>query len=259
MPLPLIAVDIGNSAIKLALFRRPSQEFPEPEWMRVLEPGAPIPPETAADFPAQANWSVASVQRESEQTLAHWVRSQRPADAYRLMTHTDLPLAVRVDQPERVGIDRLAAAVAANVLREPGRPAVVICAGSAVTVNLIADDGAFEGGAILPGFRMSAVALSSADLLPEVLLQSAHDPPPVLGKDTEGAIRSGLFWGAVGAVRELIERYGEVHRRLQVFVTGGDLQRLAPLVSAEAQFVPNLVLAGIAVSARSRDQRFTED
>lgn len=252
MPLPLIAVDIGNSALKLALFTRPSQEFPEPDWLRVLEPGETIPPETAAYLPAQAQWAVASVQRESERGLATWVRSQRPEDSYRLLAHQDLPLTVRLDQPERVGIDRLAAAVAVNSLRQPDRPAVVICAGSAVTVNLIADDGAFEGGAILPGFRMSAVALSNADLLPEVLLQSAHDPPPVLGKNTEGAIRSGLFWGAVGAVRELIERYGEGHRRLQVFVTGGDLQRLAPLVSAEAQFVPNLVLAGIAVSARSK-------
>jgi type III pantothenate kinase len=123
---------------------------------------------------------------------------------------------------------------------------VVVDAGSAVTVDLVSGDGAFAGGVILPGFRMSARALSTADLLPEVLFQSSSEPPPVLGKNTEGAIQSGLFWGTVGAVREIIERYAENHRRPQVFVTGGDLQRLAPLMSAKAQFVPHLVLSGIA-------------
>jgi type III pantothenate kinase len=246
-PLPLIAVDIGNSSTKLALFSRATPELPQPDWVRSLEPAAEIPSDLTALLPQAATWSIASVQRDSQRRLRDWLKEQRPHDAQRLLTFGDLPLAIRVDHPERVGIDRLAAAVAANTLRDPGRPAVVVCAGSAVTINLIAEDGGFEGGAILPGFRMGALALASADLLPDVLL-SPNEPPPVLGKNTEAAIRSGLFWGAVGAVREIVERYAEEHRRLQVFVTGGDLQRLAPLVSADALFVPNLVLAGIAVA-----------
>jgi type III pantothenate kinase len=249
MSFPLIAVDIGNSATKLALFTRSASGLPEPDWVRRLEPTEAIPSGLAALLPAVATWAVASVQRESERRLAQWVSGQRTGERYQLLTFRDFSLPLRVDQPERVGVDRLAAATAANVLREPGRPAVVVCAGSAVTINLVAEDGGFEGGAILPGFRMGARALASADLLPDVLFQSPTKAPPVLGKNTEAAIRSGLFWGAVGAVREIVERYGEEHRRLQVFVTGGDLERLAPLVSAEAQFVPNLVLAGIAVAS----------
>ena len=247
-PLPLIAVDIGNSSTKLALFSRVTADLPQPDWVRSLEPATEIPSNLAELFPPTATWSIASVQRDSQRRLADWLQQRRPRDTQHVLTHRDLPLTIRVEHPERVGIDRLAAAVAANTLRDPSRPAVVVCAGSAVTVNLIAEDGGFEGGAILPGFRMGATALASADLLPDVLL-SPHEPPPVLGKNTEAAIRSGLFWGAVGAVREIVERYAEGHRRLQVFVTGGDLQRLAPLVSADALFVPNLVLAGVAVTA----------
>jgi len=246
---PLIAVDIGNSATKLALFSRASSGLPAPDWVRLLEPTETFASDLVSLLPAAATWTVASVQRDSEQRLAKWVSEHRPHDRYRQLSYRDFALPVRVDQPGRVGIDRLAAATAANVLRDPGRPAVVVCAGSAVTINLIAEDGGFEGGAIFPGFRMGARALASADLLPDVLFQSPSKPPPVLGKNTEAAIRSGLFWGAVGAVREILERYGEEHRRLQVFVTGGDLERLAPLVSAEAQFVPNLVLVGIAVAS----------
>jgi type III pantothenate kinase len=247
--LPLIAVDIGNSSTKLALFSRIVAGLPQPDWVRSLEPGAEVSGELAALLPAAAIWSIASVRRDSQRRLADWLQKHRPDDQCHWLTHRDLPLVIRAEQVERIGTDRLAAVVAANTLRDAGRAAVVVCAGSAVTINLVAEDGGFEGGAILPGFRMGALALASADQLPDVLL-SPQEPPAVLGRNTEAAIRSGLFWGAVGAVREIIERYGEEHRRLQVFVTGGDLQRLAPLVSADAQFVPHLVLAGIAVANR---------
>lgn len=249
MSLPLIAVDIGNSATKLALFAESAgTPLPEPVWTHALDSFELL----AALLPPVARWRVASVHRESERRLAQWIAAFRGQDDYHLLTYRDLPLELRVDQPDRVGLDRLAAAVGANVLRDRSRPAVVVSAGSAVTVNLVAPDGAFEGGAILPGFRMSARALAGADLLPEVLFQPMPDAPTVIGKDTESAIRSGLFWGTVGAVREIIERFSEAHRRPQVFVTGGDLERLAPLASADAQFIPHLVLAGIALSDRCR-------
>jgi type III pantothenate kinase len=247
----LLAVDIGNSSTKVGLYLEPVACPPLATWVQSLDTGVEPGEELPAQLPLQAAWWVASVQRERERRFAAWVKQHRPLDEYRLLTFRDLPLEIRVDHPEQVGLDRLAVAVAVNALRDADRPAVVIGAGSALVVNLIAADGAFEGGAILPGFRMGAIALSNADLLPEVLFRSSDEPPPVLGKNTEAAIRSGLFWGAVGAVREIIERYAEDHRRPQVFVTGGDLQRLAPLVSAEAQFVPNLVLSGIAIAARA--------
>jgi len=247
-PSPLIAVDIGNSSTKLALFTEVGDALPQPVWVRQMEPGDDLPVDVAQRLPSFAHWAIASVHRERQRRLIDWLQLQRPHDSHELLSYRNMPLPIRVDQPERVGIDRLAAAVAANVLRQRGRPAVIVCAGSAVTINLVAEDGGFEGGAILPGFRMGARALAGADQLPEVLL-SPNDPPPALGKNTEEAIRSGLFWGTVGAVRELIDRYRQEFRSLEVFVTGGDLQRLAPLVSAEARFIPNLVLAGVAASA----------
>lgn len=248
---PLIAVDIGNSSTKLGLFEAASAgEMPQPIWVDSLRDDRFA---MAGKLPAaHVQWRVVSVQRNRELELAEWVREQRPGDDYRLLSFRDLPLEVRVDRPDRVGMDRLAAAVGANVLREPRCPAVVVDAGSAVTVDLIAADGAFEGGVILPGFRMSARALANADLLPEVLWRTADEPPPVLGKNTEGAIRSGLFWGAVGAVREIIARYRESHPNLQIFVTGGDLQRLAPLLGGESRFVPNLVLSGIVIACEQQ-------
>lgn len=252
---PLVAVDIGNSSTKLGLFDSlpsvnslpvlqlvlecPTAELPPSDWLRRL------PPEALA-------WRVASVQREGSKRLASLVRGERPSDDFRLLDYRDLPLQIALDAPERIGIDRLAAAVAANALRDPHRPAIVISAGTAVTINLVCERGVFQGGVILPGFRLSAQALSDgADLLPLALLDVEDDPPPVVGQNTAAAIRSGLFWGAVGSVREIVARMSEpLAAPPQVFVTGGDLRRLAPLVSDGAQFVPQMVLAGIALAER---------
>jgi type III pantothenate kinase len=258
----LIAVDIGNSSTKLGFFRGPlapraetsprdAASLPQPDGTIDYPTGRPPPDDLLAQLPSEpARWRVASVQREGQRLLTEWVQAHRPHDDFRVLAHTDLPLSVRVDHPERVGLDRLAAAVAANAIRQLGRAAIVVDAGSAVTVDLVAGDGAFEGGVILAGFRLQAEALfGGADLLPLAMLAPQDEPPPVLGKNTEAAIRSGLFWGAVGAVREVIERLSaDLPEPPQAFVTGGDLKRLAPLVGGDAQFVPHMVLAGLAIA-----------
>jgi type III pantothenate kinase len=203
------------------------------------------------ELPSQCcTWHIASVHREGTRLLTAWLKSNRPADEVCVLTHARLPIVARLEWPDRVGIDRLAAAVAANELRTPGAPAIVIDAGSAITVDLVASDGAFEGGVIMPGFRMSAEALSTADLLPVAPFSPSDPPPAIVGKDTLAAIRSGLFWGAVGAVREVIERIAlGLERPPEIFVTGGDLRQLADQLGDEATFVPNMVLSGIAVAA----------
>ena len=94
-----------------------------------------------------------------------------------------------------------------TAIRDSDRAAIVVCAGTALVVNVVSAGGAFEGGVILAGFRMLAKALfETADLLPLAEWRSGDEPPPVIGKNTEAAIQSGLFWGAVGAVREIVDQ-----------------------------------------------------
>jgi type III pantothenate kinase len=275
---PLIAVDIGNSVTKLGWFAAADSSsgtdtrqmadsagdflapLPQPTCVREFPTGQTPSDDVLNQLPpGPISWQVASVQRDGLRVLSRWVETHRGDDEFRVLSRDDFPLVVRVDAPDRVGIDRLAAAVCANTLREVGRPAIFVCAGTAVTVNLLARDGAFEGGVILAGFRMQAESLyTTADLLPLTLLVPDQGPPRVIGKNTEDAIRSGLFWGAVGAVREVIARMtDELAAQTpdspsgpmapQLFVTGGDLARLAPLVDQEARFVPQMVLRGIAL------------
>jgi type III pantothenate kinase len=249
----LIAVDIGNSRAKAGWFDQAAidAKLPRPAMTRNLVTGHTPPDEWLEWLIADPiRWRVVSVNREGLRVFSDWVRVRRPQDDLRVLTLDDMPLPVRVDHPDQVGLDRLAAAVAASALRAPDRAAIVVSAGTALTVNVIGREGAFEGGVILAGFRMQAQALfQTADLLPLAAWKPGEEPP-VVGKNTEAAIQSGLFWGAVGAVREIVGRVArEVGHQPQVFVTGGDLARLAPLVGDDTQFVPNLVLAGIAIAS----------
>jgi type III pantothenate kinase len=183
-----------------------------------------------------------------------------------LLSSADLPLVVRLERPDMVGIDRLVDAVAVNRLREPDRPAVIVDVGTAITVDLVSADGAFLGGSILPGLAMSARALNEfTDLLPLIDVAELADPPPALGTSTESAMQSGLFWGAVGAIRELIDQLVVVpllrqkqcneekypNARPQVFLTGGAGATVAELLGPDAQYVPHLTLAGIVLAVEN--------
>jgi type III pantothenate kinase len=196
-------------------------------------------------------WYIGSVNRPSATRLLDWLRCRRPQDRLTLLAAGDLPLEVRVPRPDMVGVDRLLDALAANALRGPGRPAVVIDVGTAITVDLVSAEGAFLGGAILPGIAMSARALHEfTDLLPLLDLSELAAPPPALGTETAAALRAGLFWGAVGGVRELIGQLAGPQRP-QVILTGGASPAVAELLGPSAQLVPHLTLAGIALAART--------
>ena len=199
-------------------------------------------------------WHIGSVNRPAASRLIDWLRNHRAADEIMLLTSGDLPLAVKLPRPDMVGVDRLLDALAANRLRTPGHPAVVVDAGSAITVDLVDAGGAFRGGAILPGIAMSARALHEfTDLLPRIDMAELAEPPPALGTATVAAMRSGLFWGAVGAVRQLVEQFTGGHQTqgdAEVFLTGGAGPVVAQLMGTAARYVPHLTLAGIALADR---------
>ncbi len=254
-----IAADVGNARVKLGLFTddsaagllEPHQTLPllgEDAELDRIDPW--LADAEHGDLSGlTCQWWIASVNRPAATRLIDWLREHRSGDRVVLLASGDLPLVVRLERPDMVGIDRLVDAVAVNRLREAGRPAVIVDVGTAITVDLVSADGAFLGGAILPGIQMSARALHHfTDLLPLVDVSELAAPPPALGDSTESAMTSGLFWGAVGAIRQLIERLCETAsgEGPQVFLTGGAGPAVAELLGHEARHLPNLTLSGIA-------------
>jgi len=116
-----------------------------------------------------------------------------------------IPIPVRVDAPDEVGADRLVNAFAAGRLY--GTPAVVVDLGTATTLDAVARDGAYVGGAIAPGAELGLAALAERTaLLPRITLRAPHQ---AIGRSTVEAMRSGTVFGQVGMVRELLGRVRE--------------------------------------------------
>lgn len=151
-------------------------------------------------------------------------------------------LSIRVDRPEQVGADRLVNAVAASVRFEGA--VIVIDFGTATTFDVVAADGAYEGGVIAPGIHLSVEALHSASaLLPRV---SVRKPERVIGKATVPALESGIFWGYVCMIEGLIQRiqneYGAV---MTVVATGGLAPLFKPAIAAIDILDGDLTLRGL--------------
>ncbi|MEE2685425.1 MAG: type III pantothenate kinase [Planctomycetota bacterium] len=250
-----IAVDVGNSSLGIACYDLESMAapLPEPIWQNQFLYGQLENPgwweEIAARIgPASVDWFIASVNRPRDAWLTETIRRARPTDRWHLIRRDDLDLEVEVSEPQAVGIDRLVAAVAVNQLRSEKRPAIVIDSGSAVTIDLVDADGCFCGGAILPGHRMAASALArQTDLLPEVKVPLS--PPVVLGRSTSEAIASGVYWGTLGGVLEIVRRMrSQAGADAEIFLTGGGIPWRDEL-PGDVTCHPDLVHTGIALAA----------
>ena len=270
----IVAVDVGNSQIKLGRF----EQFSAAGGWALPEPTATLELAISHDtgmfdanllsawcakhLTSSTCWLIGSVHRGASDlfanTIANWSRELDIRWPVRKLNFDDIPIEIRVAEPARVGIDRLLAALAANRLRKPDRAAIIVDLGTAITIDLVEADGAFAGGAILPGIGMAGRALADqTDALPHVAPDHGKSPPAALGKSTTTAIESGLYWGAVGAVNEIASRLSlGLVSPPDFFITGGAGRAVADSisVSGRVQLVPHLALAGIALLVQTNDE-----
>lgn len=149
---------------------------------------------------------------------------------------------IRYENPKEVGADRIVNAVA--TIARWGAPAIAIDLGTATTFDVISAQGEYLGGVICPGLGIAADALFSRTAkLPRVELIR---PPKVIGRTTVHSIQSGLMYGTVGQVRELIRRISEeLGGSPRVIATGGLATVIAPDVPEIEAVDPYLTLEGL--------------
>ncbi|GAB4523733.1 MAG: type III pantothenate kinase [Parvularculaceae bacterium] len=149
---------------------------------------------------------------------------------------------VRIDKPSEVGADRLVNAVGAFTAH--GGPLIVVDSGTATTFDVIAADGAFEGGVISPGINLSMKALhDAAARLPRIAIEK---PAGAIGKDTVSAMQSGVFWGYIGLIEGVTARIKtEYGAPLKVVATGGVASLFQGATDAIDIFDPDLTIRGL--------------
>jgi len=153
---------------------------------------------------------------------------------------TELNFTTPVDR-RTAGADRLANI--AEAARRFGNNVVVADFGTAATFDVLDGLGRFSGGAIAPGLRTLATALSQQTT--QLPIIDAKPPRVIIGKNTEDALRAGVCGGYAGLVEHLLERLGADEKRI-VF-TGGDAGVVAKLIKRKVLIDPLWTLKGIAV------------
>ena len=250
----IIAIDIGNTNITVGLFLDGQEQFiksisgnSSEELTSCLESAWQKIPvlETSKEKKRNGAIVISSVKPAWTELVANIVRDSLGEKIYIIGKDIPLPMTVWVDEPDKVGTDRVVSAAAAYAVVED---AVVIADfGTAVTIDLVDEHGVFQGGVICPGFEISAKALKdNTAQLPNIKVTKPLGP---YGKNTADAINCGLYYSIIGAMEEIIRRYAEqIGRWPQTIITGSGAETIKDDCTFIDSYVPNLVIKGIVLA-----------
>ena len=238
----LLAIDIGNTLAKFGVFEG------EKLFQRISIPT--VRAATAEEIYEQIKLPEISVVVVSSVVPAL-------ADSYREFSEKyfnlqpifvdnsfDFNLKIKCRQPENLGVDRLVDAFAAA--EKYGAPCVVGDFGTAATIDAVSANREFLGGVIAPGMDTLAEALFlKTSKLPRVRIEK---PEKVIGDSTVAAIQSGIFFGYLGFVKEILRRMIDElggSEKPKIVATGG----FARLIANECDLIEtvdeNLMLDGL--------------
>jgi type III pantothenate kinase len=248
----ILLIDIGNSRIKWASLSKgklhPGDDIQRPEepralvscaenhWKHLKKPSAVVVSNVAGPaFAAALNdWAISQWQ-----VPVHFVIAEKSAfgiiNAYTV--------------PERFGPDRWAALIAAR--RRYDGAVCVVDAGTAVTIDVLGDNGAHQGGLIIPGLNMMRRALldRTQDIL-AATIEPVRGGITLLARDTRDGVDGGTLYTLVAVIDRVVTDVGaELGSEPTCVITGGDAAALLPLLAGEYHYAPELVLEGLAVIA----------
>lgn len=250
----LIAVDIGNSAIKFGFFDGPALIGK----LRLQ----PYPSATAAScqdkiqaFLAEKNIAasfdgavLSSVVPEITGILNESMKGLCMGEPLNVSASLDSGLTLDIENPLELGPDRLANVVAAR--EAYGSRVLAVDFGTTTTISAVKDN-RYIGGAILPGLELMAEALyRGASRLPQLDVVRAFEKQDTqihaLGKDTTKCMLSGIIYGTSGAVERLISGIeNEEGCSFSIIITGGNSEIMKHFLKRAFCHEPDLTLNGL--------------
>ena len=230
-----LVIDIGNTLCKAAIFREDGEllfdeVLPELKvdnialWLEKY-------PVTSAILS-----SVAETYPEIEALL------EKSTYYVPFLHTTKVPVTIQYDSPATLGLDRIANAVAAACFF-PEKNVLSIQAGSCLVFDFIDKDANFQGGAIAPGLSMRFQALHH--FTKRLPLLEKNENPPLIGKDTQQSIQSGVINGIIHEINETIRQYHRYYPDLQVLLSGGDSIYLQKSIKNTIFATSKFVLKGL--------------
>lgn len=242
----ILLVDVGNSRIKWAqvedldtsgaraVLRGEDLRELEEEWRRLARP----------DRVVVASVAGGDVERELREWMrGHWGREPE----YVRARAQGFGIVNRYTEPERLGADRWAALIGARELY-PG-PACIVDCGTALTFNAMTAAGEFLGGCILPGLTTARRCLTERT---HAIGAAEGVADHAIATTTADAVAAGTAIGLAGAIERIADDYRAVlGNDMRTILTGGEAARLVAHVRRDVVVVPDLVLRGLGVIART--------
>lgn len=230
-----VAIDAGNTRIKWgghvrgAWTSRGVIATADAAWLR----------DAAEDWPTDARVVICNVAGAAVADAIGAALSGLPLRPVNFVSSAECcGVSNRYERPSQLGADRWAALVGARSITS--QACIVVCAGTATTVDVLDADGVFQGGVILPGFDLMRASLASNTAqLP--LAEGKFEPRP---RNTVDAIVSGCLQAQAGAIERMFASIAAQPDALCV-MTGGAAERLAPHLNIPLRLADNLILDGL--------------
>jgi type III pantothenate kinase len=260
----IIAVDIGNTNITIALYLKGEEQFVESisgdsqaklrDCFKTVWQKIPVL-KSSKEKKRNGVIVVSSVKSAWTERVAEIVKDTLGEKILLIGKEIPFPIDLSVEESCKIGTDRVVAAAAAYAVVE--KAVVVADFGTAVTIDLVDDRGVFCGGVIFPGFEISAEALKkNTAQLPKIKVSKPNLP---FGKNTADAINCGLYYSAVSTLQEVIRRYAEkIGTWPQTVITGAAAKVIKDDCDFIDSYVPNLVVKGIALAYQKYIESKTE-
>lgn len=164
-------------------------------------------------------------------------------EPFRISSKVELGITLEVDEPEKVGVDRLCDAAYAAADRDT--PVITVDLGTSTTINVIDSKERFLGGSIMPGLETGFRALTAkaAQLYDTPLSTPTH----FIGKNTSDCMNIGVVMGMAGAVDGIVAKMEqELGEEIYLLLTGGCAELVSPLLKTKHVMDPDLLSKGIA-------------
>lgn len=225
-------VDLGNTYAKVGIF----------EKTHLVDHQDKLTQEELVHFINQERPTHVLVSSVNHNTKDILMQLNKEIHVIELTHQTPLPIQLQYQTPETLGVDRIAAAVGAYQLA-PGKNCLAIDVGTCITYDFIDAAANYHGGGISPGLslRLKALYYHTA-WLPLVAI---NPETPLLGRNTQASIQSGVFCGTLAEIEEIANKYSKRYQNLQVIACGGDANLFKNKLKTPVRIVSELVLLGL--------------
>jgi type III pantothenate kinase len=232
----LLAIDVGNTKIKTAVFEQNTMlqkdSIAYPNWKNEVK-------NTLKNFPKIKNIVVASVGNLKKEDF---LNLSSDVKVHFISNESKFPFQNLYSTPNTLGIDRMILATGA-VLQFPNKNRLVIDSGTCITYDFIDENNNYLGGAISPGIRLRYESLHN--FTAKLPLLSKENPEKIIGNSTNQSIHSGIINGLTMEIEGFINSNLDENDNFIIILTGGDSDFLAKRLKNTIFANPNFLLESL--------------